>query len=56
MAGSTYRLICLWFCLLFGLVWLWLSIKAGGMYVPPAEVQSFLGLLLAGKFAQTIKG
>lgn len=55
MPGYTYRLICLWFCLLFGVAWLWLTWRNSAMYVPPGEIQAFMAALLGGKLAQSIK-
>lgn len=56
MPGYTYRIITLWFCLLFGVTWAWLSYRSNAMYVPPGEVQAFLVAVVGGKFAQSIKG
>ena len=53
MAGLTYRIICLWFCLLFGLVWAWLSWQAKAMYVPPGELLTAIGGLMAGLIGKT---
>lgn len=49
----TLRVLTLFFCLLFGLVWAYLSICLGAMYVPPGEVQAFLVALISGKWAQS---
>jgi hypothetical protein len=53
MPGRTYRIITLWFCLLFGLVWAWLTWQAGAMYVPPDPLIKALGVLLAGLIGKT---
>lgn len=49
----TLRIVTLWFCLLFGGVWVYLSIHLKAMYVPPGEVQAFLVALISGKWAQS---
>ena len=56
MSGVTYRIITLWFCLLFGALWAWISVQQQVMYVPPGEVQAFMTALLAGKWIQSTKG
>jgi len=53
MNMRTLRLITLWFCLLFGGVWVYLSVTLNTMYVPPHEVQLFLVGLIGGKWAQS---
>ncbi|MDX9893909.1 MAG: hypothetical protein RBS34_00590 [Desulfofustis sp.] len=55
MTGKTYRLITLWFCLIFGLAWTSLTIQAGAMYVPPLEISSFMVALLGGKWWQSME-
>lgn len=49
----TLRIITLWFCLLFGVVWVFLSVSLKAMYVPPGEVQAFMVALIGGKWAQS---
>lgn len=54
MTGATFRYITAGFCVAFGLLWIYFSIKQGGMYVPPKEVQEFMVLLLGGKLWQSL--
>lgn len=53
MNMRTLRLVTIWFCLLFGTVWAYLSVTLNTMYVPPGEVQAFLVALIGGKWAQS---
>jgi hypothetical protein len=53
MNTRTLRIITLWFCLLFGVVWVFLSVSLKAMYVPPGEVQAFMVALIGGKWAQS---
>ena len=49
----TLRVVTLWFCTLFGIMWLYISYEMTAMYVPPSEIQIFLIGLLTGKWAQS---
>ena len=49
----TLRIVTLWFCTLFGIMWLYISYEMTAMYVPPSEIQTFLIGLLTGKWAQS---
>ena len=49
----TLRILTIWFCVIFGIVWVCLSIRHGAMYVPPGEIQGFLVALISGKWAQS---
>lgn len=53
MNMRTLRIITIWFCLLFGIMWSYLSMVKLDMYVPPKEVQLFLVALIGGKWAQS---
>lgn len=53
MNTRTLRIITLWFCLLFGVVWVFLSVSLKAMYVPTGEVQAFMVALIGGKWAQS---
>jgi len=53
---QTLKMVTLFFCALFGLVWAVISIKTSQMYVPPVPVQVFLVGLLSGKYADSYMG
>lgn len=47
--ASSFKLITLFACMCFGVVWVYLSVDSGTMYIPPRDLSDAMILLISGK-------